>query len=119
MFFCMVSRNRKDRDQFRDIYDGPLKDRRYGLRIDDEVEILYIAGNELRTIRGRLLEFKNDIELVDEEGYYHQITYDWVVDIKLLKHNRPPPSEDKELLSMRRPKKGTRRPPSTPDQAYF
>lgn len=116
----MVNRNKKERDELSDVYDGPLKERRYGLRIDDEVEILYIAGNELRTIRGRLLEFKNDIELVDEEGYYHQIIYDWVVDIKLLKHNRPPPSEDRELLSMKRPKRGSKRATTAPpDQAYF
>ncbi|MCD6111406.1 MAG: hypothetical protein J7K08_07020 [Thermoplasmata archaeon] len=115
-----MNRNKKEKDELSDVYDGPLKERRYGLRIDDEVEILYIAGNELRSIRGRLLEFKNDIELVDEEGYYHQITYDWVVDIKLLKHNRPPPSKDKELLSMKRPKKGSKRAtPPPPDQAYF
>ncbi|MCD6383657.1 MAG: hypothetical protein J7L88_04275 [Thermoplasmata archaeon] len=116
----MVSKNKKNSKEYPDVFDGPLRERRYGLRIDDEVEIQYIAGNELKTIRGRLLEFKNDIELVDEEGYYHQIIYDWVVDIKVIKHNRPPPSEDQELLSMKKPKKGGKKsPPPPPDQAYF
>ncbi len=86
-----------DPNQLSDVLKGDLKDRRYGIRIDDDVEIVVIAGNDLMTVRGKLLSMKDDIEIIAEDGNYQQIMSDWVVSIKLLKHNRPPPDRDQEL----------------------
>jgi hypothetical protein len=102
-------------DSLKDIYDGELKKRRYGIRIDDEIEVLVIAGNELIKIQGRLLSMKDDLEVVDKDGFYQKIIMDWVVGIKVLKHNRPTPETDKELI-----KKPTRTKPkkASVDHAY-
>ncbi len=81
-----------------DVLDGELKNRRYGVRIDDEVVITVIAGNDIMSIKGRLLSMKEEIELVGDDGCYIQIMADWVVAIKVLKHNRPLPEKDKELV---------------------
>jgi len=98
-----------------DVFDGELKQRRYGIRIDDDLEILIIAGNELLTIEGRLLSMKDDLEIVDSEGRYQKIIMDWVVSIKILNHNRPAPDRDQELV-----KKPVRQKPrkTTVDHAY-
>jgi uncharacterized protein YxjI len=84
-------------EDLNDIFDGELKKRRFGIRIDDEVEVTVIAGNEIITVKGRLLSMKDEIELVDEDGNYNQIMADWVVAIKVLRHNRPLPEMDQEL----------------------
>jgi hypothetical protein len=98
-----------------DIFDGELKKRRYGIRIDDDVEVLVIAGNDLIRIHGRLLSMKEDLEIVDNEGCYQKIIMDWVVGIKVIKHNRPTPETDTELI-----KKPTRTKPkkTSVDHAY-
>ena len=57
-----------------------------------------MAGDEPRVVRGRVLKLKKFLELEDEAGHYHRIYYDWIVEIVLLKHNRPHPSMDPELL---------------------
>jgi hypothetical protein len=81
-----------------DRYDGPLKNRSFGLRIDDDVEVQIIAGNSLISITGRIISFKDDLELVDSAGSYHKITMDWIVDVKLIGHNRPIPELDPEMV---------------------
>jgi hypothetical protein len=98
-----------------DIFEGELKKRRYGIRIDDDIEVMVIAGNEVITVKGRLLSMKDDLEIFDTDGHYHKIIMDWVVGIKVLKHNRPTPETDKELI-----KKPTRTKPkkTSVDHAY-
>lgn len=99
--------NRVDEDM-KDIFDGPLNKRRYGLRIDDDIEVQIIAGNTLITLEGRVLSMKNDLEILDVEGNYHKIFMDWIVDIKLIEHNRPRPEKDPEITRRRvkqKPKK--------------
>jgi hypothetical protein len=98
----------EENEPYKDIFDGELKKRKYGIRIDDDIEILVIAGNELITVKGRLLSMKDDIEILDKDGFYQKIIMDWVVGIKVLKHNRPTPDTDKELIKKpqrSRPKK--------------
>lgn len=84
------------KNEFNDIIDGKLKDRKFGLRVDDDIEVYIVGGDILRVIRGRILEHKNGLHLVDEDGRYHRISYDWVTDIIVIRHNRPHPSEDIE-----------------------
>lgn len=91
-------RSKKKEDDYQDIFEGELKKRKFGIRIDDNVEITVIAGNELLVIRGRLLSMKDDLELVDEDGNYVKIIMDWVVTIRVLEHNRPRPDVDSELI---------------------
>jgi hypothetical protein len=81
---------------FADKIEGKLKDRRFGLRVDDDIEVYVVGGDTLRVVRGRILEHKNGLHLIDEDGHYHRISYDWVTEIIVLKHNRPHPSEDAE-----------------------
>jgi hypothetical protein len=89
---------KEDNEPYEDIFDGELKKRKYGIRIDDDIEILVIAGNELITVEGRLLSMKDDIEVLGKDGHYQKVIMDWVVGIKVLKHNRPTPDTDKELI---------------------
>ena len=100
---------------FPDRFEGPLRDRSFGLRIDDDIEVKVIAGNSLINMKGRVLSFKDDLEIVDEEGYYHKVVMDWIVDTKILTHNRPPPEKDPELI--RRPLKAKLKKPAV-DHAY-
>ncbi|MBN1540383.1 MAG: hypothetical protein JW939_09585 [Candidatus Thermoplasmatota archaeon] len=81
-----------------DVATGELKTRHFGIRIDDDIEVLVIAGNELIKVRGRLLAMKDDLEIIGEDGLYQKIIVDWVVGIKVLKHNRPTPDKDNELV---------------------
>lgn len=109
------SSEKRKEDENGDVYDGPLKKRRFGLRIDDEVEIQVIAGNTLITLEGRILSMKDDMEIIDQEGFYHRVFMDWIVDIKLKNHNRPRPEKDPELarkVVKQKPKK------SPVDHAY-
>jgi len=99
-----------------DIYDGPLKDRSFGLRVDDDIEISVIAGNSLINYKGRILAIKDDLELLDDEGSYHKIVMDWMVDIKLIRHNRPLPEQDPEMV--KRPVKQKPKKASV-DHAYY
>lgn len=99
---------KKEEEDMEDIFDGPLKKRRYGLRIDDDVEVQVIAGNTLITVEGRVLSMKNDLEIIDSDGNYHKIFMDWIVDIKIIGHNRPRPENDPEITKKRvkqKPKK--------------
>jgi hypothetical protein len=102
-------------DNLKDVFDGELKKRRYGIRIDDDVEITVIAGNDILKVNGRLLSMKDEIELVDDEGKYIQIMADWVVAVRVIRHNRPLPEKDKELI--KRPAKSKPKKASV-DHAY-
>ena len=56
-------------------------------------------------IEGTVLHHKSGLHLVDSDGYYHRISYDWVTDIVIKKHNRPHPKNDSEYTSKRKRKK--------------
>ena len=105
----------KEEKDIEDRFDGELKNRRYGIRIDDDIEVTIIAGNDILKVRGRLLSMRDEIELVDEDGHYNQLMADWVVAIKVIGHNRPLPEKDQELI-----KKPTRTKPkrTSVDHAY-
>ena len=109
-------------ESFCDIFDGTLNKRRFGLRIDDDVVVYIVGGDLLRVVKGRVLEHKKGLHLVDEEGHYHRISYDWVTDIIVLRHNRPAPGEDPELRkkSPAQPRAKAAAAPQGPptDQAY-
>ena len=83
-------------ESFNDVIDGKLKNRQFGLRVDDDIEVYIVGGDTLRVVKGRILEHKNGLHIIDVEGHYHRISYDWVTDIIVLKHNRPHPSQDSE-----------------------
>ncbi len=105
----------KEEENISDIFEGPIKERRYGLRVDDEVDVTVIAGNTLMNVEGRVLAFNDDMEIVDVDGFYHRIIMDWVVDIKIKKHNRPPQNLDPEF-SKRPPRAKAKK--THVDQAY-
>jgi hypothetical protein len=104
------------KNKHKDITTGKLSDRRFGLRIDDDVEVYIVGGDSLRVVRGRILDYKKDLQIIDEDGYYHKISYDWITDIVVLRHNRPHPSEDAEL---KREPPRFREKDITSDQAYM
>ena len=102
--------------QLEDKTTGKMKERRFGLRIDDDVEVYIIAGNMLKLVKGRILDFKKDLHLEDTDGHYHKISFDWVADIVVINHNRPHPSEDPELKRPKQPAQVVEKPPD--DHAY-
>ena len=87
----------EEEDQMVDIFDGPMARRRFGLRVDDDVIVYIVGGDILREVKGRVLEHKKGLHLVDEDGFYHRVSYDWVTDIIVVRHNRPNPTEDPEF----------------------
>lgn len=102
--------------KYKDKTTGKIKERRYGLRIDDDVEVFIIAGDQLKVVRGRILDYKKDLHLEDDKGFYHKISFDWVADIVVLGHNRPHPAEDPELKRPKTPEPIIEKPPQ--DHAY-
>jgi hypothetical protein len=68
-----------------------------------------------------VLHHKSGLHLVDTDGYYHRISYDWVTDIVIKKHNRPHPKDDKERISRKKRKTKTAKPkePDTLNTAYL
>jgi hypothetical protein len=111
-----MPRGRKSANKFKDKTTGKLKERRFGLRIDDDVEVYVIAGDQLRVVKGRVLDYKKDLHLEDTKGHYHKISYDWVADIVVLSHNRPHPSEDPEFRRPKEPEPVAQKPKQ--DHAY-
>ena len=109
-------KSKKKKQKFEDKTTGKIKERRYGLRIDDDVEVYIIAGDQLRIVKGRILDYKKDLHLEDEKGRYHKISFDWVADIIVLAHNRPHPSEDPEFKRPKPPAPVVEKPPE--DHAY-
>jgi hypothetical protein len=98
------------RKKYPDKTTGKLKERRYGLRIDDDIEVYIVAGDMLRVVKGRVLNFKDGIQLIDEDGYYHKVSYDWITDYKVIKHNRPHPIDDPEYKKAPKKSKTTQKP---------
>ncbi len=111
-----MPRKKGKRSKYKDKTNGKIKERRFGLRIDDDVEVYIIAGDQLRIVEGRVLDYKKDLHLLDNEGYYHKISFDWVADIIVHRHNRPHPSEDPEYQRKKEPEPVIEKPPQ--DHAY-
>ena len=86
----------KKTKKFQDKFTGKLKDRRYGVRIDDDIEVYIVAGDTLRVVKGKVLNYKDGIHLIDQDENYHKVSYDWITDYIVLRHNRPHPFEDPE-----------------------
>jgi hypothetical protein len=107
--------------EHRDRTTGKINTRRFGIRIDDDVIVYIVGGDTLRVIEGRVLHHKSGLHLVDTDGYYHRISYDWVTDIVIKKHNRPHPKDDKERISRKKRKTKTAKPkePDTLNTAYL
>ena len=83
-----------DISEYVDVLNGPLLDRRSGLRQDGNVEVLLnrrvIPEDMQPCIRGRLLgTYKSFFELVTEDGRFHRISKGAVVDVILVAHMRP------------------------------
>lgn len=94
-------------DGFRDVYSGPLLERRTGLRRDDIVEIMLnnrIIPDEMDPwIRGRMLGvYKNIIEILSEDGRFHRISRGAVIQIVLVAHMRAAYIDDEDLLQYER-----------------
>ena len=70
-----MPRGRKSRGKLDDKTTGKLKERKFGLRIDDDVEVYIIAGDQLRIVKGRVLDYKKDLHLEDSKGFYHKISF--------------------------------------------
>ncbi len=102
----------QDPKGFQDRITGSIKNRRFGIRIDDDITVYIVGGDTLRVIEGRVLQHKSGLHLVDTDGYYHRISYDWVTDILIKRHNRPHPKDDKEYA-----KKKKKRKPSKPKES--
>jgi len=111
-----MPRRKGTKGKYQDKITGKIKERRFGIRIDDYVEVYIIAGDQLRIVKGRILDFKKDLHMVDEDGLYHKISFDWVADIVVLEHNRPHPSEDPEYQRKKEPEPVVEKPPQ--DHAY-
>jgi hypothetical protein len=93
--------------EFQDIRNGPLLERRTGLRRDDLVEIL-IDARALPSdmdpwMRGRLMGTnKLTIELLTADKNYHYISRDVIVDVCLVAHMRAAYIDDRDLLNYER-----------------
>jgi hypothetical protein len=111
-----MPRRKGTKVKFKDKTTGKIKERRFGLRIDDEVEVYIIAGDQLKIVNGRILDYKKDLHLMDKDGYYHKISFDWIADIVVLSHNRPHPAEDPEYQRKKEPEPTVEKPPQ--DHAY-
>jgi len=105
----------------RDRTTGKISERRFGIRIDDDVIVYIVGGDTLRVIEGRVLHHKSGLHLVDTDGYYHRISYDWVTDIVIKKHNRPHPKDDKERVTRKKRKTKPAKPkePDNLNTAYL
>lgn len=96
-------RKENEETEYEDITTGPLKDRRFGLRIDDDVIVRIMAGDRPLVVEGRVLKHTTTaLELIDTEGIYHWISNDWIIEVVLKKHNRPHPSDDPEYKKPKR-----------------
>ena len=99
--------NKPDIISFADVADGPLIERRHGLRRDDLVEIeldarAYPDDTDL-LVHGRLMSSgKTMVELMDENGEMQYVAKDVIVRLRLIAHMRPPYIDDDELLTFER-----------------
>ena len=96
-----------------DTIDGPLLDRRHGLRRDDLLEILLdpraVTNGEEPVRRGRLLSpHKATLEIIGADGRTRFVTRDAIVELVIVAHLRPPYLDDEELHQFER-EEGRRR----------
>ena len=96
-----------DFSEFEDVRNGPLLERRSGLRRDDFVEILLdsrgLPKGMDNWMRGRLMGTnKNTLLLVTPDGAYHAVSRRIVIDVILVAHMRAAYIDDRELLDYER-----------------
>ena len=92
-----------DLDGLGDTFQGPLMDRKSGLRRDDIIEVL--LDRRMRPddmdpwVRGMLVGTnRNSIDILDKTGNFRSIARDVIVEVRLVTHLRRSYIEDKELL---------------------
>ena len=86
-----------------DVFQGPLMDRKSGLRKDDIIEILLdrrmLPEGREPWVRGMLVgTTRNAIEILDQSGDFRSVARDVIVEVRLVTHLRRTYIEDKELL---------------------
>ena len=94
-------------EEFFPIHTGNLLDRRTGLRRDDLIEmkldVRALPEGDDPWIRGRLVTSgKSSIEIFGEDGKFHYIARDVIVEVVLVAHTRPAYLDDDELLTYER-----------------
>lgn len=90
-------------EEFRDVFHGPLMDRKYGLRKDDLVEMLIdrrmIPEDMDPVVRGMMVGGRSSsIDILDDNGEFRSISRDAIVEVRLVTHLRKTYIEDEELL---------------------
>ncbi len=90
-------------DDLSDVFQGPLMDRKYGLRKDDLVEVLLdrrmLPEDRDPFVRGMMVGGRStSIDILDEDGDFRSISRDVIVEVRLVSHLRKAYIEDKELL---------------------
>ena len=90
-------------DELRDVFHGPLLDRKYGLRKDDLVEMLLdrrmLPEGRDPWVRGMMVGGRSSsIDILDENGDFRSISREAIVEVRLVTHLRKAYIEDKELL---------------------
>ena len=86
-----------------DVFQGPLMDRKSGLRKDDIIEILLdrrmLPEGREPWVRGMLVgTTRNAIEILDQSGDFRSVARDVIVEVRLVTHLRRTYIEDRELL---------------------
>ena len=92
-----------DLDGLGDTFQGPLMDRKSGLRRDDIIEVLLdrrmLPDDMDPWVRGMLVGTNgNSIDILDKTGNFRSIARDVIVEVRLVTHLRRSYIEDKELL---------------------
>ena len=92
-----------DLDGLGDTFQGPLMDRKSGLRRDDIIEVLLdrrmLPDDMDPWVRGMLVGTnRNSIDILDKTGNFRSIARDVIVEVRLVTHLRRSYIEDKELL---------------------
>tara|TARA_B100000959_G_scaffold144179_1_gene151426 strand:+ start:15560 stop:16009 length:450 start_codon:yes stop_codon:yes gene_type:complete len=92
-----------DLDGLGDVFNGPLMDRKSGLRRDDIIEVLLdrrmLPEGMEPWVRGMLVGTnRNSIDILDESNGFRSIARDVIVEVRLVTHLRRTYIEDKELL---------------------
>ena len=92
-----------DLDGLGDTFQGPLMDRKSGLRRDDIFEVLLdtrmLPDDMDPWVRGMLVGTnRNSIDILDKTGNFRSIARDVIVEVRLVTHLRRSYIEDKELL---------------------
>ena len=92
-----------DLSNLRDVFHGPLMERKFGLRRDDLVEILMdrrmLPEDRDPCLRGMMVGGRSSsIDILDELGEFRTISRDVIVEVRLISHLRRTYIEDKELI---------------------